>query len=460
MKNLHKQYIITLTLGICLSMISCENLVEVEDPTNQISASLVFEDIQTANAALAGVYAGLWEDSPLSGGAKGSGPLLGIYADDLENFASSITNAEYDLYQNIHIDNNSAVLAYWTSAYQKVYQFNAILEGIEASSGINPQNKERLKGEALAIRSILFFYLQQTFGNIPYPVTTDYQINQTIPRIPSGEVLERLENDLKESITLLSDQYREPERIVLNRKAAEFMLAKVLMTQGKWSEAEVLLKGIIADPQYQFENDLSKVFLKAGKHILWQLKPKNAVDPTKESTLYYFVNSAPSIHALSNNLMNSFTAGDLRKTQWITGVTFNQVTRFRSSKYKAISNNSTEYSIVFRLEEVYLLLAESLANQDKMSEAIPWINQTRQRAGLPALPLTLSKQQALTEITAESRKEFFTEMGNRFMHLKRRNHLSELISSKPNFKTYHQLWPVPIKELLLNKNLYPQNEGY
>lgn len=460
MKNLHQQYIIAVTLSIFLSLASCENLVEVEDPTNQISTHLVFEDIQTANAALAGVYAGLWEDSPISGGAKGSGPLLGIYADDLDNFASSITNAEYDLYQNIHFDNNSSVLAYWTSAYQKVYQVNAILEGVEVSSGISQQNKQRLRGEALAIRSILFFYLQQTFGDIAYPVTTNYQINQSIERTPSAEVLERLESDLKEAISQLTDQYREPERIVLNRKAAEFMLAKVLMTQGKWNEAEILLKGIISDPQYQFENDLSKVFLKTGKHVLWQLKPKNVVDPTKESTLYYFINSAPSIHALSTDLINSFTAGDLRKSQWITGVTFNQVTKYRASKYKATSNNSTEYSIVFRLEEVDLLLAESLANQDKMYEAIPLINNTRLRAGLIALPLTLSKQQTLQEITSESRKEFFTEMGNRFMHLKRRNLLSELVSSKPNFKTFHKVWPVPMKELLLNKNLYPQNEGY
>jgi hypothetical protein len=144
----------------------------------------------------------------------------------------------------------------------------------------------------------------------------------------------------------------------------------------------------------------------------------------------------------------------------ITGVTFNQVNKYRASKYKATSNNSTEYSIVFRLEEVDLLLAESLANQDKMSEAVPLINKTRLRAGLTVLPLTLSKQQTLKEITSENRKEFFAEMGNRFMHLKRRNLLSELISSKPNFKTFHKVWPVPMKELLLNKNLYPQNEGY
>lgn len=449
-----------ITLCVSFTIISCEGLVEVDAPTNQISTQLVFQDVQTANAALAGIYAGLYDDSPISGGLRGSGALMGIYADDLESFATSVINGEYDLYQNIHIADNTSVYAYWTSAYQKIYQANAVLVGVELSDAIAQSDQNRLKGEALFIRSLLLFYLQQSFGSIPYPVTTNYEINRSISRTPSSEVLDRLESDLKEVIPLLSDQYRENERIVPNRKVAELLLAKVLMTQSRWSEAEVLLTGIKANSLYIFENDLSKVFLKTGKHILWQLKPKNATDPTKEATLYYFTNSAPSVYALSGNLISSFTAGDLRKTQWTTAVIFNQVTRYRPSKYKSISNNTTEYSLVFRLEEVYLLLAEAMAQQNKISEAIPLVNATRQRAGLSVLSPGITKEALLTEITSESRKEFFAEMGLRFMHLKRRGLLMNLTTVKPNFKSYHTVWPVPQKELLLNKNLNPQNEGY
>ncbi|WP_294297427.1 RagB/SusD family nutrient uptake outer membrane protein [uncultured Chryseobacterium sp.] len=446
--------------GLLLTMASCENLVEVDFPSNQISTQLVFQDVQTANAALAGLYAGLWEDSPVSGGARGAGALLGIYADDLESHATSVVNAEYDLYRNIQIDDNVAVYAYWTSAYQKVYQANAIIGGMAGSSGISGSEKQRIKGEALFIRSLVLFYLQQAFGNIPYPTTTDYEINRNLSKINAAATLQKLEDDLKEAVPLLSDSYREPERIVVNRKAAEFLLAKVLMSQNKWNEAEVLLKGIVTNPLYQFEPDLSKVFLKNGKHILFQLKPKNAVDPTKEATLYYFVNSAPSVYSLSSDLVSSFTSGDLRKSQWITPVSFNQATKYRPSKYKAISNNSTEYSIVFRLEEVYLLLAEALAQQNKLTEALSFVNATRERAGLPALSSTVTKESLKTEILAENRKEFFAEMGLRFMNLKRAGMLGMLSLTKPNFKTYHAFWPIPQKELLLNKNLNPQNEGY
>ncbi|WP_228394039.1 RagB/SusD family nutrient uptake outer membrane protein [Chryseobacterium artocarpi] len=446
--------------GLLLVVSSCENLVEVDIPSNQISTQLVFQDVQTANAALAGLYAGLWEDSPVAGGARGSGALLGIYTDDLESYASSVVNAEYDLYQNMQIDDNVAVYAYWTSAYQKVYQANTILEGMASTTSISGAEKQRIKGEALFIRSLVLFYLQQTFGNIPYPISTDYEINRNISKITAAAALQRLEDDLKEAIPLLSDQYRESERIVVNRKAAEFLLAKILMSENKWNDAEILLRGIVTSPLYQFESDLSKVFLKSGKHILFQLKPKNAVDPTKEATLYYFANAAPSVYSLSLELVNSFTSGDLRKSQWITPVSFNQTTKYRSSKYKVISNNSTEYSIVFRLEEVYLLLAEALAQQNKLTETLPFINATRQRAGLVGLSGTITKETLLAEILSENRKEFFAEMGLRFMTLKRRGLLGTLILVKPNFKSYHASWPIPQKELLLNNNLNPQNEGY
>lgn len=460
MKTIYLKYRLILVSTFVLVFWSCEDLVEVDIPSNQISTQLVFQDVQTANAALAGLYAGLWEDSPVAGGARGSGALLGIYTDDLESYATSVVNAEYDLYQNIQIGDNVAIYAYWTAAYQKVYQANAILEGMDSSSGISAAEKQRIKGEALFIRSLILFYLQQTFGNIPYPTTTDYEVNRSLSKIGSVAALQKLEDDLNEAVPLLSEQYREPERIVANRKAVQFLFAKVLMSENKWNEAEILLRGIISNPLYQFESDLSKVFLKNGKHILFQLKPKNAIDPTKESTLYYFANSTPSVYSLSLDVVNSFTTGDLRKSQWITPVSFNQTTKYRSSKYKVISNNSTEDSIVFRLEEVYLLLAEALAQQNKMTEALPFINATRQRAGLTALSGAITKETLLAEILSENRKEFFAEMGLRFMTLKRRGLLGTLILVKPNFKSYHASWPIPQKELLLNNNLNPQNEGY
>lgn len=461
-----KTYINTITYLLFLLvlqyfLISCEKMIDVDLPGNQIPSEQVFEDVQTADAALAALYSGLWDNSPLAGDQTGK--LLGTYTDDLSYYATTSTNGILDLFQNTHTDSNAAVYAYWASAYQKIYIANAIIEGVEQSVSLSTMDRNRLKGEALLIRAILFFYLQQIYGDIPLPTTTDYNINKVLPKTNANETLAKIEADLNTVIYLMPDDYRNSERIFPNKKVAQLMLAKVYMTQNtpsKWAEAEVLLKNIIQSPLYTFQNDITKVFTKTGAHILWQLKPKNPGDAVKEASIYYFTNAAPSSFALSQDLVSVFSVNDTRKQSWMASVTVSGNTWYRAEKYKNRANNTTEYSIIFRLEEVYLLLAEALAQQDKLMEALPYLNKTRQRAGLHAIPTPVSKENLLAEILLESRREFFTEFGHRFFDLKRLNKLQTLQATKPNWKEFHRIFPIPQKEILLNTNLNPQNAGY
>ncbi|WP_255814701.1 RagB/SusD family nutrient uptake outer membrane protein [Chryseobacterium sp. MA9] len=445
-----------LVLLLCVLLFSCEKMLEVETPSNQIGKDKVFADVQTANAALAGLYAGLRDNSPLSGESLGA--FLGVYTDDLDSYALTDTNGVLALYHNQQTDTNSTVYSVWSTAYQHIYAANAIIEGVRASA-LPGNEKNRIEGEALLVRSIMLFYLQQLFGAVPYPVSTDYTVNQSLPRVESIEVLSRLEADLVRCGELLPDQYRDAERVYPNRKGAELMLARVYMLEQKWAQAETVLKTILGSPLYNFQNDLSKVFQRDSKHIIWQIKPANPGDPVKEAMVYYFSGAAPTGYALSESLMSSFEAGDLRKQQWMAAVTVGGNTWYRVNKYKNITSNDTEDSIVFRLEEVYLLLTEALTQQNKVGEALQYINPVRQRAGLNALA-SVSKEVLLSEILLENRREFFTEMGHRFLDLKRNNRLVDLQAVKPNWKSFHSLWPVPQKDLLLNPNLKPQNNGY
>lgn len=437
---------------------SCEKMIEVETPSNILSSAQVFESVQTANAALSGLYADLWDNSPIAGDKTGL--MASLYTDDLDFYALSSNTGLMEFYQNTVLDSNPLISSYWATAYQKIYMANAIIEGVEQSSLIVGEEKDRIKSEALMIRSLLFLYVQQMYGDIPYPVTTNYQINQKIEKTPSTEVLQRIENDLKQAISGLKDAYRNAERIFPNKKTAQMVLAKVLMTEKKYSEAEVVLKEIIQNPLYVFQNDISKVFDKSGTHILWQLKPRTTGGSTKEIQAYYFNNSAPTTVALSQNLIAQFSTGDLRRQQWIAMVTVGGNTWYRANKYKIQSNNSVEYSIVFRVEEAYLLLAEALVEQNKVQEGVLYINAIKQRAGIPQLSSGITQQGLLEEVIKENRKEFFTEMGNRFFTLKRQGKLDDLLAVKPNWKTYFNNWPLPQKELLLNPNLNPQNNGY
>jgi hypothetical protein len=74
--------------------------------------------------------------------------------------------------------------------------------------------------------------------------------------------------------------------------------------------------------------------------------------------------------------------------------------------------------------------------------------------------MPISKELLLQEILLEDKREFFVEMGHRFLDLKRTGKLNTLQATKQNWKDIHQLWPIPQKEILLNANLKPQNPGY
>ncbi len=447
-------------LGILL-LASCEDLVEVNAPSNQLGTEQVFEDVQTANAALAGLYAGLRDQSVISGaGYYTLSTLSASYADDLECYLND-QNGVMDLYRSQPQQTNTYIASIWKTAYQQIYYANSILDGTEHSAALSTADKNRIKGEALLVRSLIYFYLQQFFGDIPYTTSLDYEYNRTLSKTGAQAVLDQLETDVTEAAGLLEDVYRNTERIYPNRKAAQLLLARIYLLRDKWALAEQTAQSILQSPLYAFQPDLSEVFHKTGTHILWQLKPQNSGDATREGSFYYFANAAPGAYTLTEDLTGSFAADDLRKQVWMAQVSFNGGSWYRPYKYRNRLNgsNTNEYSVVFRLEEAYFILAEALARQNRVNEALPYLNTIRERAGLAALT-SLPAESFWDELLAEKRREFFSEAGHRFLDMKRLGRLEVLKDLKPNWKDDGKLWPLPQNELLLNPNLNPQNPGY
>jgi len=443
----------------CLLLTACEDLVEVTDPANQLGTKQVFEDVRTANSALAGLYAPLRDGSVISGADYYSAcTLLGAYSDDLECFTND-QNSSMDIYRNQPLSTNSLIAVLWNAAYKQIYYANSIIYGAEQSVKLSASDKDRIKGEALMVRSLIYYYLQQLFGDVPYTTSLNYEYNRTIGKTNGADLLEQLEEDLKEAVGLLTDDYRDTERIYPNRKVAQLLLSQVYLLRENWPMAEETAEDILSSPLYDFEPDIDAVFQKGGRHILWQLKPQNSGDPTREATFYYFEGAAPHAFALTEDLVATFSDADLRKQSWMEEVTFNEDSWFRPYKYKNRSNNTNEYSVVFRLAGAYFIIAEALARQDRFVEALPFLNATRERAGLNGLS-DLTGQDFFDALSAEKRREFFTEGGQRFMDLKRWGRLGDLSALKPNWEAHNYVWPLPQGEMLLNPNLKPQNQGY
>lgn len=446
-------------LLVLATLQSCENLLDTTSPINQINTAQVFESVSTADAALSNLYTEIQAYSLLSGDNSGSGALLGTYTDELYCFNTTANN-DLDIYNNIQGASNIRVRSVWSSAFKEIYLANALIRGVTASTTIAQTDKNRIKGEALFIRSLLYFYLTEIFGATPYTTTTDYTINQSLSKITPAEMLFKIQEDLQMATLLLDDNYRNSERIYPNRKAAELLLASVLISQKKWSQAEIILRQIIQSPMYIWQPDLSKTFTRSSRNIIWQLKPLKTGNATNEALLYDFSSTVPNTFSLSEDLIDSFSPTDMRKQAWIKEFTINQKKYYRPDKYKNTVNNLEEYSVVFRLEEAYLLLAETLVEQNRLLEALPYLNALKQKAAIPLVSNNSTKYELITEILSEYRKEFFTERGMRFLSLKRADRLEELTGKKPNWKNFHRFWPLPTTELILNPNLNPQNDGY
>jgi hypothetical protein len=446
-------------LGL-LFMAACEELVEVDYPSNQIGTIQVFEDLKTANSALAYLYSCLRDNSVLSGTYDGTGSLLGSYTDDLVCYYYD-QNGLMDIHNNLQQQTNTIVATLWNTAYKHIYYANSIIYGTESSITLSVVDQSRIKGEALLVRSLIFFYLQQLFGDIPYTTNLDYEYNRSISKTEVTAISEQLVSDVTEAIGLLEDEYREAERIYPNRKVAQLLLARIYLHQSEWLQAQQMAETILESPLYQFQPDINEVFHKSGNHILWQLKPQNSGDPVKEASLYYFSGAAPNSYVLSQSLTDTFAEEDLRKQNWMTPVTSSGQTWYIPFKYKnrISGTNTNEYSVLFRLEEVYLIMAEALAQQNHIEEALPYLNATRERAGLTGFT-SLSYEDFIEELLSEKRREFFTESGHRFIDLKRLDRLDELSDVKLNWEEYKQVWPLPLNELLMNPNLSPQNTGY
>lgn len=450
---------ISILIVIVILTTSCDNFVEVDLPTSQLTSKTVFEDVTTANAAMTGVYAKLRDTGLLTGNSTGLTCRLGLYADELDYYKSNDPNY---FYTNSLYSAEAGIQDLWNQSYNMIYAANAVVEGISASHSLAQKDRDRLRGEALFVRTLIHFYLLNLYGDIPYVTTTDYTYNSTIHKTPTPEIYGKIITDLEEATSALPEKYSSPERVRPNRATAQALLARVYLYMGLWAEAANSASAVLNNPLYSWEPDLDKIFLKESTATIWQLKPDSDNGNTKEGNLFVFNSGPPPTVALTINLVNAFDPIDQRKIHWIRAITKGTTIWYHSFKYKrnAKAADSNEYSIVFRLAEQYLVRAEARALQGDLIGAKEDLNVIRHTAGLPNTT-AVSAIEIREAIIKERRLEFFTEFGHRFFDLKRVGNLDSALSiSKPKWSDNDALWPIPAQELSANPNLNPQNTGY
>lgn len=449
--------------AILLTMLySCDSFTQTDMPTAQLNAEAVFQELNTAEAAMGNVFAGIRDNGMLTGKTNGISREMGLYTDELAWYGNSAQSSA-NFYSNTIIPTHPTLASWWNNTYSQIYAANAVIQGVGASSKLSQSDKDRLIGEALFARAFLHFYLSQLWGDVPYVTGTDYKINSSIRRLALPELYAKMIEDLEKAATLLPEQYTDPARTRPNLYAAKALLARISLSQGNWPTAADNASAVLNNTQtYVWISELNDVFLKESTTTIWQYAPRSETRNTDDGTTFIFNAGPPLAVALTSDLVNAFETGDQRKEKWIRSRTKAGSTWYHAYKYKKTGSSTpqTEFTIVLRLAEMYLIRAEARARQGELSGAREDLNTIRNTAGL-ANTTAITREQLLEAILQERRIELFCEFGHRFVDLKRFGALDKMLSTiKASWQDTDRLLPLPQRELNLNPNLEPQNSGY
>ena len=453
---------------ICCLFASCEDFVEIDAPEHKISSEIVFANDETALSAMKGIYNQLAAVPFSSGGPDSVTVLAGLSADGLTPIRA--TNMPYMEFEQHEVSpDNLRNYNLWRSAYNVIYLANSLLEGLVNSENISEDVRSRLEGEARFVRSFSYFYLVNLYGEVPLILTTDFQENSLAERNAETEVYEQILTDLGIAIELLEGKSDDINRLEVDQYAAIALLARVQLFLRNWEEAEKLSSRVISQSAtYEILEDLNQVFLANSKEAIWQLSPigRGTSQTNTNEGAVFIIHPIFSFLAqikLASVFVEGFEDEDKRVNNWIG---FHPATEnFFSNKYK-IQNSVeevTEYSMVLRLAEQYLIRAEARARMGNLTGSIADLDVIRARAGLELishLNPAVSKEELILLILEERKKEFFAEWGHRWFDLKRTGLAKDVLGSgDPLWQDFDVLYPIPQAERMVNPNL-SQNEGY
>ncbi|WP_316832921.1 RagB/SusD family nutrient uptake outer membrane protein [Pedobacter aquatilis] len=503
-KSLIKLKILVL-IFLTSSILGCKKILQVPAPLNSVNGENVYTSDQTAIQAITAIYASLSDDNLNIRVNYYSSFFFfaGLSADELELYDRNYLDW-FAFYSNTLSPNSGPGASYWTSTYSLIFRANAGIQGLSASKTLSPGIRNQLLGEALFLRAYSYFFLVNTYGDIPLITGTDPNINRLIGRTSSVEVYKQIIKDLIEAQGLLGNNFLEGDlktsksstpRVRPTKWVAKALLARVNLYAGNYSDAVLEATGVINNnTQFKLE-ELSNVFLNNSQEVIWGLQSvgndSNSGFNAGESRLILpatgpGTSGVDGIY-LSDFVLNSFEAGDGRKSSWVGTITTSTGKVFSyANKYKAPRTqiNNTESHVEFRLAEQYLIRAEANAQLKNISEAVLDLNILRNRARLlpsiaipnplPPLSSSLTGVDLLKAIEHERQIELFTENGHRWFDLKRTSGFTNPSLTRADevlpivsrakgttWNNFAKLFPIPESDLSANPNLTGhQNPGY
>jgi starch-binding outer membrane protein, SusD/RagB family len=208
--------------GVLFLASGCEKILE-ENPQSQIVPSFF-----KSSAGVLGGIAGVYNDIRNYWGTEGFTIEMQAGTDEFLQGASSGGGPLYT-YNGINATNFGAA---WGTAFTDINTLNGVLKYGQSLNEPEAVKKQYL-AQAKFLRAFWYFYLVQTFGDVPLHTEFIEVASQAAKRDPAAEVYKLIIQDLRDAA---ADLPEKPTAPFLGKAAtkpvAQFFLAKALLTRG------------------------------------------------------------------------------------------------------------------------------------------------------------------------------------------------------------------------------------
>ncbi len=449
MKKINIKYYL-LGLLLILSGTACDSELDLE-PAQSISEDTALNSDSNVKALLVGAYDGVGDGDIFGGNHMRNAELLG---GDGEIRWVGTFEGPGDIFNKAMIAGNLDAQNAWLESYEAINITNNILSALNV---VDEDDRATVEGEALFLRSLLYFELVRFFAE-PYeagqtnsqpgvPIvlepTQGITDENNVPRSTVEEVYNQIIGDL----TKAEAQLPEDNDWRASSGSAAALLARVYLQKGDYANARDAANRVITSGAYSLVGNYASVFNRDNNSSedIFSVQITTQDGLNNMNTFFatpQFGGRDGDIEILPGHL-NLYNANDDRLDLFYLdngGVTY-------SGKW---TNQFGNVGII-RLAEMYLIRAEANQRLGTSVGATPLAdyNAVHTRAGLAAASAV-----TLNDILLERRLELAHE-GHKIHDVKRlKQNVGSFAYDNPKL-----VFPVPLREINANPNL-TQNTGY
>ena len=449
----------------CLFLSQSCNVLDQASP-NDVNDLLVFNSEDGANAALIGLYNSL-QSRDYYGGYY---PLIADLYSDVGT-SGGFDNVALDEISILEVTTSNIIIENtWLALYYTIATANAIITRVDGvqDPDFTQDEKNHIKGQALAIRALAHFDALRMFGEHWNPVsdygipvvTTIQKASDVQPRSAVQATYTAIVKDLNDAGTLLLADDRSKEFI--NRMTVKALLARVYLYQGNRPAAYSAATAVINDGSYElldadnFGSMYQSPYLSDESifELTFNVQNRSAFNATTYSRTEAL---RTEVLFLAESGMSAFfedRTGDRRAD--LLDFVNNDVSILpdgRTQKYRGEETRDNPAYIV-RLADVYLIRAEAAG---LAFGGLADLNAVRTNRGLPALTSgDFAGESEFRLAVLDERKAELNFEGTRMFDLARAGLTSDVLG----IDLYRSIFPIPFREIIATKGLIEQNPGY